>query len=202
MKKNCCMNHKRGHHAEHPHHTEHHHPEHSHPCHHGGRSHPPRHMHPEWMQDDSLGGVLSRCGHYFAHRVGGGKKSRVHIMTLIDRKPGITQKELAEEMGVQPASISELMMKLEGKGFVQREKDEQDRRNVKVQLTEEGRAALKQREEEKVDPFQALTAEEQDALKGLLGKLLADWEQRYPAERGKPEKKPHCRCEKEDSQPR
>ena len=92
------------------------------------------------------------------------------------------QEMLAEALNIQPASVSELLMKLEKKGLVLREKDEHDRRSIKVQLTEDGQTLLAEPAEEIPEPFQALSTEEQEQLRSLLGKLLNDWEQRYPTE--------------------
>ncbi len=132
--------------------------------------------------DDSLGSLLDRCGHYLAHRIGGKKRGQEGVLSVIAGQPGITQKELSEALGIQPASVSELLMKLERKGLVIREKDNLDRRSIKVHLTEESRSILAEPKEESSDPFQALSAEEQEQLRSLLGKLLTDWEQRYPTE--------------------
>lgn len=141
--------------------------------------------------NSSLGALLDRCGHCLAHRVGGSRRGRGNVMAVIAQKPGITQRELAEALGIQPASVSELLMKLEQKGLVLREKDEQDRRSMKVNLTEEGQALLNEPKEEMSDPFEVLSADEQVQLRVLLEKLLADWEQRYPAERRRHHGHPH-----------
>lgn len=130
----------------------------------------------------SLGSLLDRCGHFFAHRIGSKKRGQDSVLTLISRHPGISQKELGEMLGIQPASVSELLMKLERKGLVTRKKDEADRRSIRVQLTEDGQSLPAKPDEEVSDPFQALSAEEQEQLRRLLEKLLTDWEQRYPAE--------------------
>lgn len=145
------------------------------------RSHKQHHKNPG--ADGSIGTLLDTCSHYFAHRVGGSRRGRGKVMELIADKPGITQKELTQQLGVQPASLSEILMKLERKGFVEREKDDSDRRVVKVRLTAEGQAELAKPQEQE-DPFQVLSAEEQETLKNLLSKLIADWEERYPHERG------------------
>ena len=139
--------------------------------------------HKHHISDNSLGGLLDRCGHIFAHRIGNRKRGQDSILALISQHPGITQKGLAEALGIQPASVSELLKKLEQKGVILREKDEQDRRSIKVYLTEDGQNHLSEPVEEAADPFQALSAEEQEQLRSLLGKLLADWDQRYPTER-------------------
>lgn len=138
--------------------------------------------HKHHKADNGLGGLLDRCGHYFLHRIGSKKRGQDSILTVISQHPGITQRELGEILGIQPASVSELLMKLERKSLVLREKDEHDRRSIKVQLTEYGRSHLAEPEEESADPFQSLSAEEQEQLRSLLEKLLADWEQRYPTE--------------------
>ena len=142
-----------------------------------------RHNHHKHYKDDnSLGNLLDRCGHYLAHRVGNKKRGQDSILTIISQNPGITQKEIGEILCIQPASVSELLMKLERKGLVLREKDENDRRSIRVQLTEDGCAHQAAPEEESADPFQALSAEEQEQLCNLLEKLLTDWDQRYPTE--------------------
>lgn len=138
--------------------------------------------HKHHTYNNSLGSLLDRCGHYLSHRIGGKKRGQEGILSVIAQHPGITQKELAETLNIQPASVSELLMKLEKKGLVHREKDERDRRSIKVQLTEEGQSNLAELKEETPDPFLALSAEEQEQLRSLLGKLLNDWEQRYPME--------------------
>lgn len=132
--------------------------------------------------EENLGDLLDRCGHCYAHRIGCSRRGRSNIMAVIAQRPGITQKELAEVLGVQPASVSELLIKLERKGFVRREKAEQDRRSVCVTLTETGQQHLNRPEEGLSAPFQVLSGEEQAQLAGLLKKLLLDWQRRYPAE--------------------
>lgn len=144
-----------------------------------------REHHNHHVSDNTLSGLLDRCGHFFAHRIGSKKRGQNNVLTIISQHPGITQKELGEILGIQPASVSELLMKLERKGLVRRERDEQDRRSIKVQLTEEGQKLLAEPKEEVTDPFKALSTEEQEQLRCLLEKLLIDWEKRYPME--------HCR---------
>lgn len=138
--------------------------------------------HNHHTHDNSLGSLLDRCSHYFSYRIGGKKGGQEGVLSVIAQHPAMTQKELAKTLGIQPASVSELLMKLERKGLVLREKDEQDRRSIKVQLTGEGQQLLAEPQEEIPDPFRALSAEEQEQLRTLLEKLLMDWEQLYPAE--------------------
>lgn len=142
-----------------------------------------RHMHhTQHESNNRLSDLLDRCGHYFTHRIGSKKRGQDSSLIVISQHPGITQKELGEILGIQPASVSELLMKLERKGLILREKDEHDRRSIKVQLTDDGRSLLAEPERASADPFQSLSAEEQEQLRCLLEKLLADWEQQYPTE--------------------
>lgn len=134
--------------------------------------------------EEILGELLDKCGHFFAHRIGASRRGRGNLMALVAQKPGITQKELAEALGIQPASVSEVLFKLERKGFVTREKAEQDRRSIRVTLTEEGQRHLNRPEPDLSAAFQALSSDEKEQLAQLLKKLLQDWQQRYPAERG------------------
>lgn len=138
--------------------------------------------HAHHISSRSLGSLLDRCGHYYAHRISNHKRGQDSVLAVISQHPGITQKELAEALEIQPASVSELLMKLERKGLVLRQKDTQDRRVIQVQLTEEGKQLLVTAAEETADPFQALSADEQEQLRSLLEKLLGDWTQRDPHE--------------------
>lgn len=133
--------------------------------------------------DGSLADLLDRCGHYYTHRIGNSRRGQDSVMTWLANNPDATQKEISEGLGITAASLSEVLMKLERKGYITRFKDEADRRFSRVRLTEEGEDALDMATPESDDPFTALSEEEQETLKQLLGKLLADWEVRYIYER-------------------
>ncbi len=95
---------------------------------------------------------------------------------LADQGTPIDQRVLQEAMHVRPASASELLAKLEEKGYILRERDAEDRRRARVSLTEAGAAKVAEAAPvPEADLFEALTEEEQDTLRGLLLKLLASW---------------------------
>lgn len=144
----------------------------------GGHRH-----HPEYVHDGSLPDLLDRCGHYYAHRVGASHRGQESVLSWLAEHPDVTQKELGEGLGITPASLSEVLTKLERKGHVVRVKDEYDRRFVRVRLTAEGEQVLEAQAHETDDPFSALTDQEQETLARLLGKLLDDWEKRYISQR-------------------
>lgn len=137
------------------------------------KHHAIHHIHHKGSED--LGELLGTCGHFLAHRKGGPKRGQDAILSVIAQQPGITQKGLTEILGIQPASVSELLMKLEHKGLVSREKNEADHRSICVFLTDSGKQQLQQPESNAVDPFEALTQEEKTQLRTLLQKLLNDW---------------------------
>ena len=65
--------------------------------------------------------------------------SQQRILNILDDCGPVSQKKMQEMLSVQPGSLSELCGKLEEKGMIQRTRDENDRRNVILTITEEGR---------------------------------------------------------------
>lgn len=87
----------------------------------------------------------------------------------------MTQKELQEVLQIQPGSMSEILAKLEEKGLIVRNKDDEDKRRSVLTLTEAGRESVKEIQENEKPLFGALDENEQEELKKLLGKLLESW---------------------------
>lgn len=131
--------------------------------------------------ESGLEALLGRCGHYLYHQKGrrGGQEK---ILSILAERVQMSQKELQEQLEIQAGSMSEIVMKLEAKGFLTKAKDENDKRMTKLTITEAGIQRAKEAAEEKKagqDLFEALTKEEQDTLEGLLQKLTKDWENRF-----------------------
>lgn len=82
------------------------------------------------------------------------------LLRLVYQHDGASAKELAEWLGIRPPSLSEMLVKLEARGLVLRERDAQDARVIRVRLTEAGREEMKQR--------MALREEDRQSLNGLL----------------------------------
>lgn len=53
---------------------------------------------------------------------------------------GQTVKGLAEKLFLEPSTMTPMLKRLEGMGYVRRERDSVDERNVHIHLTEQGRA--------------------------------------------------------------
>jgi MarR family transcriptional regulator for hemolysin len=75
-------------------------------------------------------------------RVEADKRARAHGMTRaqwvilvrVERQPGLSQKELAEVMEVEPITVARLIDRMERRGIVERRPDPKDRRVWRVHL--------------------------------------------------------------------
>lgn len=113
-----------------------------------------------------------------------GKGSQKRILIVLDDIGGsITQRELTEQLGIQPGSASEVIAKLESAGHIRRTPSETDRRTTDITLTETGKAlaseARKQRNRRHEEMFSCLSDAEKTELLILLEKVNADWAERY-----------------------
>ena len=68
--------------------------------------------------------------------------SEVHVIDLIGRFPGETMTSYASRLGVTRGAISQTVKKLEAKGFLQRFRDENNKKNIRLLLTSRGEDAF------------------------------------------------------------
>jgi len=156
---------------------------------------PPRRPDPVFLkrriEDSDLMDLIDMAGRLAQRRPQSGPaRSQSLVLSILAGREALTQRELQQMLGIQPGSLSELVSKLEGKGYLVREKAE-DRRGNLLRITDEGRKAIPSADEVPEDaPFAALTDEEQDQLASLLRKLLSNWvdvmEAAGPRERRRP----------------
>ncbi|MDE2005411.1 MAG: MarR family transcriptional regulator [Rhodospirillales bacterium] len=64
------------------------------------------------------------------------------ILIWLDRQPGLSQKELAELLEVEPITVARLIDRLEARGMVERRADARDRRIWRLHLREAAREVL------------------------------------------------------------
>lgn len=100
---------------------------------------------------------------------------------IIGKHPdGVRQKTISEKAEINQSSVSELITKLEGDGYVQRRVDPTDKRATLLFLTELGQARAAEVEDEHSAMFEglfcALNDEEKATLSHLLDKLLEEKE--------------------------
>lgn len=93
----------------------------------------------------------------------------------IGKTPGLTQKELAEQMDISPACVAISVKRLIGAGMVERRRDDKDGRIVHLFLTEKGRqmdvACSHGRDFMVQSLYDGLSGEELRQLYGLLGRM-------------------------------
>lgn len=97
------------------------------------------------------------------------------LMTVMAKRPGITQQELASLARIDPSSMVALLDDLERRGVAERRVDPDDRRRRSVFLTKKGEQAMRmlQREARTAAStfLEPLDAEERETLNALLRKL-------------------------------
>ena len=102
------------------------------------------------------------------------------LLVLLNRYGALTQRELIELTGRRSATLSEQLEGMEKAGMIVRRKNEQDKRNVDVELTEQGKlAAAKARQNRQSyadELFAAVPQRKKQQLAGLLDALLHTWE--------------------------
>lgn len=143
--------------------------------------------------NDSLEHRVSKLGHLLHHyymasahargAAGDPLRGQGRVLALLRENPQVTQRELQDQLDMRQQSLSELLAKLEEKGYVERGRSEQDGRVTTVTLTEAGREATPSPEEAQshLDAFDTLTAEEQAELGRLVDKASAGVEEKLEA---------------------
>ena len=111
-----------------------------------------------------------------------GHKGNGRILTAVRDNNGITQTQLADELDIRPQSLTRALAELEEMGYIERKRDENDRRNISVFITEEGRSLCKKiheaRKARAKNIFGCLSAEEQETLSTLLETVLSNGEEK------------------------
>lgn len=94
------------------------------------------------------------------------------MLSQLWKEAGLTQSELVERLGVEPATVSKVLSRMESGGLASRRRDPEDARLSRVYLTERGRSlrqpvyrAWEQIEDRMLEDF---TLEERILLRRLL----------------------------------
>lgn len=102
------------------------------------------------------------------------------LLVLLNRYGALTQRELIELTGRRSATLSEQLESMERSGLIRRCQNEQDRRNVDVELTEQGKMAaakaVQNRQSYADELFGAFPQRKKQQLAELLDELLHQWE--------------------------
>ena len=97
------------------------------------------------------------------------------ILEILLHLGPVIQKELSEKLFTSGGNVTQILDQLEKKELVKRIRDSQDRRHVKVHLTEKGeeliRTIFPEHLEAMMKEFSVLTSEEQEELGRLCKKI-------------------------------
>lgn len=101
------------------------------------------------------------------------------VLTTLRNKGPMSQQELLKVLGLSPATLSELLSKLEEKQLIVRRKSAEDRRVSLIELTDAGKQKTDKITEtdRKIaeEVFGDLTEEQKQELSDLLGSLVNSW---------------------------
>ncbi|MBT8067991.1 MAG: MarR family transcriptional regulator [Gammaproteobacteria bacterium] len=95
------------------------------------------------------------------------------ILLSIWQKPGLTQKQLAENLLVVKSNVSALIKKLEARGLVHRECDPCDTRNKCLSLTDAGERLVRQSFERQNRVIDAMVSEMSDAELKMISEVMS-----------------------------
>lgn len=132
-----------------------------------------------WTRGHRVLHDLGFFGHYLHMNVGG-RSGKQHVLAKLHKAGGtLSQRELQEHSDISSAALSEVLTKLEGEGLVERTRSEEDRRQMKITLTEEGneRAVMMRGRFEAFEGecLTCLSEEEQVQLLDMLDRLAEHW---------------------------
>lgn len=97
------------------------------------------------------------------------------LLRKVAQHPGISQKDLAQLLDIRPASLSELTKKMQDKGLLERQQNQQDRRVSNFSLTAAGQVAVEKfdqiRQRSGSEAFSSLSLHDQVELLRILRQL-------------------------------
>ncbi|MDU4884841.1 MarR family winged helix-turn-helix transcriptional regulator [uncultured Clostridium sp.] len=133
-------------------------------------------------QEDRLMIMLGKCGMILNNK-SCGHHGRGRILKVLLEKGTITQSELQDIIDIRSGSLSEILSKMEDKQLIIREKDENDKRKVRILMTEKGKETILLKEEEHKNKgkelFNVINEDEQNQLEMILSKLIKSWKMNH-----------------------
>jgi DNA-binding MarR family transcriptional regulator len=133
---------------------------------------------------DDVGFLLSRAGGLVVRATnealaGDGLRVRQYSVLAVacEAAEGVSQRDLAEVLGLDPSQVVLLVDELAAVGLVERRPSPVDRRTKLVAATPTGRTAQRRAARHAAEGLErqlaGLTAEEQGTLRGLLARVVA-----------------------------
>jgi DNA-binding MarR family transcriptional regulator len=139
--------------------------------------------------DESLGkllGQICRLQRGVMHAVWdelGLYRGQPFLLAVLWDKEGVTHSELARRIHVSPATVTNMIKRMEKAGLVERRPDAEDQRVSHVHLTDAGRAIRErveaQWQEIEARVFGSFSEQEQAMLRALLGRVREELAKTY-----------------------
>ncbi|MDR2075924.1 MAG: MarR family transcriptional regulator [Desulfovibrio sp.] len=130
---------------------------------------------------------MARAHHHYGHA----EHAQMHVLALLRDRTSLNQRDLMEMLNVRSASLSEILGKLEHRGFIERARDEQDKRNFVITVTRQGAAAVAANEDVRRKSaeafFASLSENERQRLAELLEKVIHALEKDMPGHACRPD---------------
>lgn len=96
------------------------------------------------------------------------------ILDVLSKNDGLSQREIAEALGIRPQSASEAIASMEGQGLIEKRTNALDKRSSLIYITQAGRQRQIDLRNERIENarriFEPLTEEEKNTLLALLNK--------------------------------
>ncbi len=101
--------------------------------------------------------------------------AQIFLLKVLEEKGTCTASALANYMGVTSGAVTSLADKLSSQGLILRERSKNDRRVVKISITDKGhelyKAVERERDERVIEILSVLTEEDVDAMMKIYQKL-------------------------------
>ncbi|NLG83983.1 MAG: MarR family transcriptional regulator [Firmicutes bacterium] len=102
-----------------------------------------------------------------------------HVLFCIGRAggpeaPGIRVSEISDSLKVTSPTITQFIKGLEERGFVERTADKEDRRAVRIKLTEKGAQAIEEAHKALLASFEGLVTHLGEEKSNLLAELMVE----------------------------
>lgn len=102
-------------------------------------------------------------------------RGEIHIIKMLGDYPGIYSSEVARRFGITRAVVHKTLLKLDERGLIRKEGDDQDKKRHKLFLSEKGQLAYRRHEEYHNQHDQALfdyvaemSGSQLEAIRGFL----------------------------------
>ena len=119
---------------------------------------------------------MKRSHHFHGHV----EHAQMRVLVILYHKGQMTQRELQQLLDIRSTSLSEILKKLENRGLITRNQNENDKRSVIVSLTEQGATkahSVATTAHQALDTlFEPLSEMERAQLASILRKVISSYE--------------------------